>query len=67
MIIHDFEFDNAILFGQYVLVYARGIETGRGLVKKYNKQVVLVGAKVHPRKSSTFIRVPPPQILIDFV
>jgi hypothetical protein len=64
---HDFELDNAIFFGSYVLVIADGKMTGGGRVNGYDEREVAVGGRKHSRHLSTIVLTLPPQIEIDFI
>ena len=64
---YDFELDNAIYFGSYVLVMADGQLKGGGLVNGYDESDVVVGGRKHSRQTSTFVLTPPPQVQIDFI
>ena len=60
----DCDFDNAILFGQYVMVLTEGKMTGGGLIEGYDEKSVLVGGGLYSRSKSTFVISPPPQCFI---
>lgn len=60
----DCDFDNAILFGQYVMVMTEGKMTGGGLIESYDEKAVLVGGELYARSKSTFVISPPPQCFI---
>lgn len=57
----DSDFDNAILFGLYVMVLTECKWIGGGLIESYDEKGVLVGGRLYPRSNSTFIISPPPQ------
>ncbi|MCY9668583.1 hypothetical protein M5X11_27290 [Paenibacillus alginolyticus] len=60
----DSEFDNAILFGQYVMVLTEWKWIGGGLIESYDEKGVLVGGRLYSRSKSTFIISPPPQCYV---
>ncbi|AIQ56764.1 hypothetical protein [Paenibacillus borealis] len=64
---HDFELDNAVFFGSYVLVITEGEMTGGGRVNGYDENEVVVGGRKHSRHTSAFVLTQPPQIKIDFI
>ena len=64
---HDFELDNAVYFGSYVLVLTDGEVMGGGRVNAYDDNEVVVGGRKHSRRFSTFVLTSPPQIQIDFI
>ncbi|NOV04298.1 hypothetical protein [Paenibacillus planticolens] len=62
----DCEFDNAMLFCQYVMVLTDGIMTGGGLVEAYNDNEVQVGSQRFSRSQSIFVVTLPPQCQMMF-
>lgn len=59
---HDVEFDNAMLFGHYVLVVAGGHIAGGGLVDGYDDRHVWINGKPYARTQTSFERMPAPDI-----
>lgn len=53
-------FENALLFGQYVMVVTDEKFSGEGLLEGYDENYVWIKGKQHSRRQSSFIRMPPP-------
>jgi hypothetical protein len=57
----DCDFDNAMLFGKYVMVMADGKMMGGGLIEGYDEKSIIVGGRLYTRSKSTFVISPPLQ------
>lgn len=62
---HDVDLDNAIFFGQYVMVLTDGKMTGGGIIESYDNNEIQINGKRHSRKS-TLIQTPPPDSHFNF-
>ncbi|MDR6550245.1 hypothetical protein [Paenibacillus qinlingensis] len=58
---YDIEFDNAILFGQFIMVLKEGRMVGGGMIEAWNEHEVKVSDKWYSRKKCSFIVSPAPQ------
>ncbi|ACT01557.1 hypothetical protein [Paenibacillus sp. JDR-2] len=58
----DADFDNALFFGQYVMVILNEKYTGGGLLEKYDREYVWIRGKKHSRTQCSFIQMPPPDV-----
>ncbi|MCK9861029.1 hypothetical protein [Paenibacillus sp. ATY16] len=58
----DVHFDNALFFGQYVMVIRNEKYTGGGLLEKYDQEYVWIRGKKHSRALCSFIQMPPPDV-----
>ncbi|NQX64211.1 hypothetical protein [Paenibacillus qinlingensis] len=63
---YDIELDNAILFGQFIMVMKEGRIVGGGMIDTWNENEVKVGDKWYLRKTCTFIVSPAPQTAIYY-
>ncbi|SFJ36839.1 hypothetical protein SAMN02799624_04288 [Paenibacillus sp. UNC496MF] len=59
---HDADFENAHLFGCYVMVVTNEKMTGGGCIERFNEDRVVIGGKPFSRAGSSFIPMPPPQM-----
>jgi hypothetical protein len=62
----DADFDNALFFGQYVMVVTDEIYTCGGLLEGYDDNCVWIRGKKHSRIKSSFIQMPPLDIDISW-
>ncbi|MBM7566415.1 hypothetical protein [Paenibacillus sacheonensis] len=62
----DTDFDNAILFGHYVMVLTNEKMSGGGLLEAFDDDHAWINGKRHSRAGSSFIQMPPPDMYIDF-
>ncbi|OAS21580.1 hypothetical protein [Paenibacillus oryzisoli] len=63
---YDFEFDNAILFGQFIMVMRDGRIVGGDIIDAWNENEVKVGDKWFSRKKCSFIVSPAPHTSIFY-
>ncbi|SDW03310.1 hypothetical protein [Paenibacillus sp. CF384] len=63
---YDVDFDNAMLFGQYVMVVTDKKASGGGLLEGYDEHHVRINGKSYSRTQATFIQMPPPEMQMDF-
>jgi hypothetical protein len=63
---YDIEFDNAILFGQFIMVMKDGRIVGCGMIDAWNVNEVKVGDEWYSRKTYSFIVSPAPQTSIFY-
>ncbi|WNR45730.1 hypothetical protein [Paenibacillus roseipurpureus] len=64
-LLHDVDFQNAMLFGHYVMVLIEGKMAGGGLVESFDETHVKVGRGTYSRQASSFVVSPPPQCNMD--
>ncbi|NBD24805.1 hypothetical protein [Paenibacillus glycinis] len=62
---HDVDFENAIFFGQYVMVLKDEKVSGGGLLESFDEKHVWINGKRHSRLQSSFIQMPPPDVHYD--
>ena len=62
----DFDIDNAIFFGHFVMVSKEGKLVGAGLIDSFNEFEVQISGKKHLRDCSIFIHTPPPEVDLSF-
>ncbi|AZN41398.1 hypothetical protein [Paenibacillus albus] len=59
----DVDFDNALLFGQYIMVVTDAKMSGGGLLERYDNDHVWINGKPYSRTQSSFVHMPAPQII----
>jgi len=65
-LLYDNELDNAMLFGQYVMVMSEGKLIGGGMIEAYHETEIQVGSRWHSRNKLTFVVSPAPEAFIAF-
>ncbi|KQN97155.1 hypothetical protein [Paenibacillus sp. Leaf72] len=61
----DFEFDNAIFMGYFVIVFNQDKMVGWGLIESFNELEVQVNGKAYLRKQSIFKQTPVPDVYYE--
>ncbi|MGG4147109.1 hypothetical protein ABEW34_28755 [Paenibacillus algorifonticola] len=61
----DFEFDNAIFMGYFVIVLNQDKMVGWGLIESFNELEVQVNGKAYLRQQSIFKQTPVPDVYYE--
>ncbi|REE67609.1 hypothetical protein A8990_14236 [Paenibacillus taihuensis] len=59
---YDVDFENAILFAQYIMVVVEAKMAGGGLVERYDNDHVWVNGQQYARAQTSFIQMPSPEM-----